>query len=493
MENKTQKVDHHFAERSLKKWDHQYILVLLIFMHLTMESYAQIKEGIVVIRPVEINDVLINPGMGFTTFQMFNGDNFRPNQDVLNEADLGIYGKNKSSENLNHPPTSIAYFRIQWKFVEPEPGKYRWDFIDGLLDMAHKKGQSLMLRISPYKGHPRDDVPEWYRQMVGPERQFSHEKWVVDPEDPRYTKYFGAMVRALAERYDGHPDLESIDVSIVGFAGEGGGTELLSEKTMKNLLDPYIEGFKKTPMTVLIHGKNANDYITSKTTIGWRQDCLGDLGFWADEQNGWTHMYDYYPQTIIEYGMQEAWKKGPVSFEICGIFDTWDSREGYSNEQVQYIIDQSLKWHISSFNGKSSPVPDKWKPMVDDWLRKMGYRFVLRRFSFPETVRSNGKLNFETWWENKGVAPCYKDYKLAIRLQNKKKSAVFVTEVDIRQWLPGDNLYNDSIFIPSDFKPGEYDVQIAIVDRQSNPKIKLAIAGVDNEGWYSLGKVNIGR
>ncbi len=43
-----------------------------------------------------------------------------------------------------------------------------------------------------------------------------------------------------------------------------------------------------------------------EATVGWRQDCLGDLGFWADEQNGWTHMYDYYPQTIANYNMQRC-------------------------------------------------------------------------------------------------------------------------------------------------------------------------------------------
>ena len=35
---------------------------------------AQIEPGTFVARPEEIDDVLINPGIGFTTFQRFNGD-----------------------------------------------------------------------------------------------------------------------------------------------------------------------------------------------------------------------------------------------------------------------------------------------------------------------------------------------------------------------------------------------------------------------------------
>ena len=41
-------------------------------------------------------------------------------------------------------------------------------------------------------------------------------------------------VRAVGARYDGHPDLESVDLSIVGAWGEGAGSAELSEKTIRN-------------------------------------------------------------------------------------------------------------------------------------------------------------------------------------------------------------------------------------------------------------------
>ncbi len=463
------------------------------------------SQQIIRVTPKEIDDILINPGIGFNTFQMFNGDNLDVWIDVLNEIDLSRYGKTESLENQNHPVGSIAYFRIQWRAIEPEPGKYQWDLIEGLLDIARKKNQTLMLRISPYSARKQDDVPDWFRQMVGPKRDFKSGervlKWVVDPEDPRYAKYFGDMIRSLGAHFDGHPYLESVDVSVVGYAGENNGMSVLSEITMKALLDPYIESFKKTPLVVLIHGKKANEYITSKTDVGWRQDCLGDLGFW-DQTPAWNHMYDYYPQTIIDYEMQDAWKKGPVTFEICGIFDTWamtqgfntwDLKQPYTNDEIQYIIDQSLKWHMSSFNAKSSPVPDKWKPMVDDWLRKMGYRFILRNFKYPEQVRVNRLLTFESWWENKGVAPCYnRNYRMAIRLKNAASDIILVTDADITKWLPGDAVFNDAVYIPYDFLPGNYELQVSIVDHQQRiPRIKLAIEGRDEEGWYTLGNIEV--
>jgi hypothetical protein len=466
---------------------------LLITALLPFQSIAQIPEGIRTVRPVEIDDVLLNPGIGFSTFQMFNGDNHAANQDVLRVADLERYRNDPNDlDNNHHPATTLAYFRILWKVIEPRQEDYQWDYLDELLKLARSHGQTLILRISPYKGKPIDDVPSWYRELVGEERDFQHIKWVVDPENPLYAECFGNMIRELGKRYDGHPDLEGLDLSFIGWAGEGGGTELLSTETMKNLIDPYLESFRKTPLIVLLHGKEVNEYIISNATVGWRQDCLGDLGFWAEEQNGWTHMYDYYPQTIANYNMQDAWKKAHVSFEICGTFPSWKENHGYGPDEVKYIIEQSLKWHISSFNAKSSQVPEEWEPLINSWLKKMGYRFVLRKFSYPASVRHNGKFSFQSWWENKGVAPCYGNYVLTLRLVSGDQEIILPTNANIKDWLPGDIVYEDAVFIPRDAKPGIYELQIGILDRLlSAPRIRLANGGKTPDGWYILDKLEV--
>ena len=103
--------------------------------------------------------------------------------------------------------------------------------------------------------------------------------WMVDPEDPRYAKYFGGMIRALGERYDGHPDLEAVDISIVGAWGEGAGSELLSKTAREALINAYTESFRKTPLIALLMDKETNMYADSQIPVGWRVDCIGDLGF----------------------------------------------------------------------------------------------------------------------------------------------------------------------------------------------------------------------
>jgi hypothetical protein len=449
-----------------------------------------------IIKPVEIDDVLTNPGMGFMTFQRFNGDNLNEGAGWTEGFPIDYQSFDGDLTNIDHPATTIAYWRIYWKYLEPEMGKYRWDMLDKALEIARSRGQSLLLRIAPYGTGDERDVPAWYRKMVGPNKNWKFNSpvngWMVDPEDPRYAEYFGGMIRSLGDRYDGHPDLEAIDISIVGAWGEGAGSELLSETSRVALINAYTDSFRKTPLIALLMDKKTNMYADSQIPVGWRVDCIGDLGFWASEQNGWSHMYDFYPREIINCNVQDDWKKSPLSFEICGTFLSWRDEQKYNKEQVKYIFDQSLKWHISSFNAKSSPVPVEWQDLVDDWLKRMGYRFVLRRFTYPDTVQKNVKVPFTTWWENKGVAPCYKDFTLAIRLKASGRVALFVTDSNLKEWLPGDLVYDNSFFIPADFPVGTCDVQVAIVDKiKHEPRINLAINGKGDDGWYQMGKISI--
>ena len=179
-----------------------------------------------------------------------------------------------------------------------------------------------------------------------------------------------------------------------------------------------------------------------------------------------------------------------MSLEACWVMQYWKNH-GWD---VDYIIEQSLKWHISSFNNKSSAVPEEWWPQVNRWLNRMGYRFVLRRFTYPETVAPLGKLAFTSWWENKGVAPCYRQFPLALRLRGEGRSEILVTGADIRSWLPGDAVYDNAVFVPAGMPPGAYDLQVGVLDPATKkPKVKLAIEGVDGEGWYTLGKINVQR
>jgi hypothetical protein len=477
------------------KYSFGYLFSVVVLL-IPSVALSQNPDHLMVIKPKETDEVLINPGMGFMTFQRFNGDELNEGAGWTEGFPIEYQKFDGDLTNRDHPATTIAYWRIYWKYIEPEKGKYRWDMLDKALEVARSRGQTLLLRIAPYGTGMERDVPEWYRKMVGPETKWKYSSevngWMVNPEDPRYAEFFGGMIRALGARYDGHPDLEAVDLSIVGAWGEGAGSELLTQEAREALINAYTESFRKTPLIALLMDRKTNIYADSQIPVGWRVDCIGDLGFWASEQNGWSHMYDFYPREIINCNVQDDWKRSPLSFEICGTFLSWRDVQKYGRKEVKYIFDQSLKWHISSFNAKSSPVPPEWNDLVDDWLKKMGYRFVLRRFTYPESVAINGKLPFTTWWENKGVAPCYRDFILAVRLKSDSNVALYTTNGCVRNWLPGDIVCDDAFYVPADFPEGICDIQVAIVDSfKHEPRINLAIDGKCGDGWYQLGKIKI--
>ena len=88
-------------------------------------SFSQINPGTLVVRPKEIDYVLINPGIGFTTFQRFNGDTLTTlkNKSGWTEGQPIVYQASKGNlTNKQHPQTSIAYWRVYWKYIEPEKG-----------------------------------------------------------------------------------------------------------------------------------------------------------------------------------------------------------------------------------------------------------------------------------------------------------------------------------------------------------------------------------
>jgi hypothetical protein len=66
------------------------------------------------------------------------------------------------------------------------------------------------------------------------------------------------------------------------------------------------------------------------------------------------------------------------------------------------------------------------------------------------------------------------------------------TDADIRKWLPGEIVFNSSVPMPADVTPGQYELQIGVIDPETGkPNVKLAIAGIDPEGWYNLGSITV--
>ena len=178
------------------------------FLLLCFTVATAFAQKTVVVRPVEVDEVLVNPEMGIQTFQRINGDPINSGSRWSEDGPLTLPEPAQSKPDF--PESSIAYYRWFWSQIEPERGKYVWDGIDLALERAHGKKQKVDFRLMPYdQAHP---LPEWYRNS-GARRANKPEDsdgkiWSPDADDPLYAKYWGAFTTAAGKRYNGHPDIE---------------------------------------------------------------------------------------------------------------------------------------------------------------------------------------------------------------------------------------------------------------------------------------------
>jgi hypothetical protein len=425
--------------------------------------------------------------MGITTFQRFNGQPVNKDLKWSEEGPATVL-PNKLG-NVDFPESSIAYCRWFWPTLEPERGKYNWRIIDQALEQARLHHQTLAIRLMPYdEGHP---LPDWYRSSGAhrankPEDQ-DGKVWQPDFTDPLYLRFWGELVAATGARYDGHPVLDTVDISSVGYWGEGWSPYMPAFEVQKQLVDIYFEAFKKTPLLMNFDEERTLTYATN-LGAGWRLDCLGDMRTFSNDPYFQAEMLDVYPQQVVRAGIEDVWKQSPVSLESCWVPGYW-KEQGWD---VKYILDQALRWHVTSVNIKSSAIPPEWKGLFDEFQKQIGYRFVLRRLEYPKAVRAGQMMPIQMWWLNAGVAPAYRKYKLAVGIHSNQGGAVLDTPEDVRKWLPGDTVYDGTIYVPRDLKPGAYRLRIGLLDpRTGEPAIRLAIQGRQPDGWYDLGEITV--
>lgn len=344
-------------------------LCLALLISAVALGSATAQKKTTVVRPREISDVLFNPGMGITTFQRFNGQEPNP---PLKWSEMGPVTKLPPAKTKpDFPDTTISYCRWYWDTIEPEHGKFRWDIIDLALSEARAHGQRLAIRLMPYDEDGLAPLPKWYRESGAKRANKTDDKdgktWQPDFNDSLYLKYWGELVAEAGKRYNGNPALDTVDISSVGYWGEGWSPYMASLSSQKALIDIWIDAFPDTLLLMNFDEPQALAYGTQKGA-GWRLDCLGDMRLSSQSPDFQPEMLDVYPQQIVRTGIQEVWRHRPISLETCWTPSGWKA-EGFD---VSYILDQALRWHITSLNVKSSPIPSAWKTQFDAFQKRWG-------------------------------------------------------------------------------------------------------------------------
>jgi hypothetical protein len=343
--------------------------------------------------------------------------------------------------------------------------------------------------MQPYAS---DDLPEWFWEAGGVRQRKPTTYRFREPDinHPIYIRHWSDLIRAFGERYDGHPDLESFDMAYGGPWGEGGGNA--NRKTAAKLIDVYLRSFRQTHLLAMLGTHGCAYAATKERSIGWRADCFGDMR--CDSAEGvldgqrWNHMYEAYPKEVAENGMQDAWQTAPVTFETCWTVGHWYEQKW----DIDWILEQGYKYHLSVFMPKSCYVPEEWADKIVEFNRRMGYRFVLRQMILPVEIGRGQRLKIPTWFDNVGAAPIYRPYRYAYRFRQAGREKVVHSKQDIRKWMPGHSWFNDFVNVPGSLKKGAVKMDVGIVDAKTNePKVKLAIESVRKDGWHPLAIMDV--
>ncbi|MCC7494712.1 MAG: DUF4832 domain-containing protein [Fimbriimonadaceae bacterium] len=427
----------------------------------------------VVVQPVESDAVFANPHQGWQTFHRTAA------------ADPALAGL----------PSASAYYRFYWRDLEPVAGQIDFARLDALLEQCRAAGQQLAWRLMCLGTDRRPcDTPDWLRaKCPGTEFQLGDDgitRWAPDLDSPVFQEAHARTVRALAARYDGHPDLDLLDIGTVGLWGEwhmsGTGVKMPSLATRQAIVDLWRGSFPRTATVMLIGDLDPLRHALAGGA-GWRADCLGDLGGFSPT---WNHMQHFYRQQLEKAGGNEAWKQAPVAFESC-----WDMRKWVAEGwPLRTIFDYALDLHASYLNNKSAPLPEGSRPEVERFLRKLGYRLVLRRLTHPATAPAGSTLEAVTAWDNVGVAPPYHDYHLAFRLQQAAGGPplLLTDPTTLRGRLPGSWTQTSRLSLPADLPPGDSQLALAFVrPGETTPALRLAIEGRGEDGWSALSRVTV--
>lgn len=470
-------------------------VMLLALGLLLLPVAGQQAEKLARICPEETDEILANPGMGWETFH------------------------HTSKQDRSLPawlPSTIQYARWGWGELEPEPDRLNTDFLDRVLKETHDSGQKLAFRVmccSTTKGHPYH--PKWLKEVGGKEMTAEYGSStfpIPDMDDPVVLQRHLDFIKRLGKRYDGHPDLDHVDLGSIGWWGEWHLTGSTKNKlpTLENrmkVVAEYLAAFKKTPLLMLIGDKDCLNYAT-QCGAGWRADCLGDMGGFG---RNWSHMLKGYPEYIEAAGVQDVWQRAPVAWETCWDIRKWVS-EGWS---LRFIFNYALACHASYINNKSAPVAqgENVRPELERFLRRLGYRLILKELAHPAQAKAGDKLDISMQWQNTGSAPCYKPYRVAYRLMSGDSfQKVFISDIAVNHWLPGSiALFTEDFFrqpqdlppgeiakvsstiaLPRDIPSGSYTLAIAVVEADSGkPVVRLGIKGRASDGWYPLSRIEI--
>lgn len=448
----------------------QLLLSQLLLSLVAFAGFAAGDENLQRVTFQEVDTLFANPGAGWMS-------------------------QNRSPKGEPRFPCSVAYIRFGWADVEPAEGQYNWRLIDDVIAAWKPRGATVSMRVMTCSAHSAGyyTSPKWlfdagckgFEYEVGGDDPTSGGKRItrIEPDyaDPLYLAKQGAFLKALGQRYDGHPGVEFLDIGSYGNWGEWHTKHPAPVAVRTSIVDLYLNAFKKTPLVFMSDDAEVLAYALQHGT-GFRRDGVGSP--WHEKNWIGSKKYE------ACQGMADTWKRSPVVFEWFGDYDYLKSRKWSFDDAVNFMLAN----HVTLINDNFGRFPPEALPQLNKLARLAGYRFVLRELSHPKAVKRGANLDVNMRWANVGVGKLYRPFRLRLSLLDAAGQQAFDAEAkaDPRDWLPGERDLAETLQLPATLKPGDYALTVTLADPSGQrPPLRLAMDAPERSGCYAVSRVKV--
>ena len=424
------------------------------------------------------------------------------------EFEYGPYG---SLNNRAWDLVSYGSGYQQWNKLNPAKGVYDWTELEKLLNALAEHNMGYALRVLPYtpsfikSDFPPQEEYDWTPPFV---YEMGAKKIQIDLRGTEYHAYAPVwddsiyiwaakeFAKALAEKYDGDPRIEYIDIRTFGEWGEWHtshilGSEMPADSVLIDMLDYYASLFKKTQLVLPSNG--FGDVYTHALDLGITKRDDGFIGI-PGRPDILLRAYNANLPTIAE---NIAGYKTMLANDdlIPGGTQKWTAERWVdaitTAHLTYYVLDQDNDCGYYFYKDN--------KALADSMSKVIGYNFTVTHAELltiagadnaastagksANTAAGNVATNtLNITVTNTGVAPCFFDVYLVAEFVDS-------TGASLAQ-------IGESVRIPKGtFKDGasqEFsfsgDVPVGEANLATQPGVSVALSLYESEDAYKSGK-----
>ena len=331
------------------------------------------------------------------------------------EFEYGPYG---SLNNRAWDLVSYGSGYQQWNKLNPAKGVYDWTELEKLLNALAEHNMTYALRVLPYtpsfikSDFPPQEDYDWTPPFV---YEMGAKKIQIDLRGTEYHAYapvwddpiYLQAAKALAEKYDGDPRIEYIDVRTFGEWGKWHTSHILgsvmpADSVLKDMLDYYASVFKKTQLVLPSNG--FGDVYTHALDLGITKRDDGFIGI-PGRPDTLLRAYNANLPTIAENiaGYRTMLANDDL---IPGGTQKWTAERWVdaitTAHLTYYVLDQDNDCGYYFYKDN--------KALADSMSKVIGYNFTVTQAELVTVAGAKdttSTLNITV--KNTGVAPCFFD------------------------------------------------------------------------------------